>query len=131
MPDRARALLSLGRAQRRFKKWGAARETLEEAQDAFDAMGSPGWVDATRSELERVGARKPAPEGRLTPTERRVAELAAQGLANKEIAQMMVVSVKTVEFHLSNTYEKLGIRSRGELAQTLGWREPEDSTLGS
>ena len=84
-----------------------------------------------RSELARVGARRPAPEGGLTAAERRVAELAARGLANKEIAQEMVVSVKTVEFHLSNTYAKLGIRSRGELAQTLGSQEPEDETLGS
>ena len=130
-PDSARALLSLGRAQRRFRKWGAARETLEEAESAFDELGSPGWVDVARSELERVGARRPAPEGGLTATERRVAELAAQGLTNKEIAQEMVVSVKTVEFHLSNTYAKLGIRSRGELARYLGPEQPEDETLGS
>ena len=130
-PDRARALLSLGRAQRRFRKWGAARETLEEAASAFDELGSPGWADVARSELDRVGARRPAPEGGLTATERRVAELAARGLTNKEIAQEMVVSVKTVEFHLSNTYAKLGIRSRGELARYLGTEKPEDETLGS
>ena len=130
-PDSARALLSLGRAQRRFRKWGAARETLEEAESAFDELGSPGWADVARSELERVGARRPAPEGGLTATERRVAERAARGLTNKEIAQEMVVSVKTVEFHLSNTYAKLGIRSRGELARYLGTEQPEDETLGS
>ena len=130
-PDRARTLLSLGRAQRRFRKWGVARGTLEDAAAAFDELGSPGWADVARSELARVGARRPAPEGGLTAAERRVAELAASGLANKEIAQEMVVSVKTVEFHLSNTYAKLGIRSRGELAQTLGSQDPEDETLGS
>ena len=130
-PDRARTLLSLGRAQRRFRKWGVARGTLEDAAAAFDELGSPGWADVARSELARVGARRPAPEGGLTAAERRVAELAAGGLANKEIAQEMVVSVKTVEFHLSNTYGKLGIRSRGELAQSLGSHEPEEETLGS
>jgi len=72
-----------------------------------------------RSELARVGARRPALDGELTPAERGVAELAARGLANKEIAQEMVVSVKTVEFHLSNTYAKLGIRSRTQLAARL------------
>ncbi len=130
-PERARTLLSLGRAQRRFRKWGAARDTLEEAADAFDELGSPGWAAVARSELARVGARRPAPDGGLTATERRVAELAAHGLANKEIAKEMVVSVKTVEFHLSNTYAKLGIRSRAELAQTLGWHAREDEIPGS
>ncbi len=98
---------------------------------AFDELGSTGWADEARSELTRVGARRPTPDGGLTPAERRVAELAARGLANKEIAQTMVVSVKTVEFHLSNTYAKLGIRSRGELAQNLGWRAPEPEPPGS
>ena len=60
---------------------------------AFDELGSPGWADAARSELARVGARRPAPSGELTPAERRVAELAADGLANKEIAQALVVTV--------------------------------------
>src|SRR4029079_9656390 len=130
-PDSARARVRVGRAQRRFSKWGAARETLEEAAAAFDELGSPGWVDVARSVCARVGARGPALDGELTPAERGVAELAARGLANKEIAQEMVVSVKTVEFHLSNTYAKLGIRSRGGLAQSLGSHEPEDETLGS
>ena len=117
--DAARSLLTLGREQRRARKWGAARATLERAAGAFDELGSPGWADHARSELERVGARRRAPAGELTPTERRVAELAAQGLANKEIAQALVVSVSTVEFHLSNTYAKLGVRSRTQLATRL------------
>jgi DNA-binding CsgD family transcriptional regulator len=117
--DAARSLLALGREQRRSRKWGAARATLERAAAAFDALGSPGWAEEARSELERVGARRPSPAGELTPTERRVAELAVQGLANKEIAQALVVSVSTVEFHLSNTYSKLGVRSRTQLAGRL------------
>jgi DNA-binding CsgD family transcriptional regulator len=117
--DAARSLLALGRAQRRHRKWGAARATLERAAAAFDEQGSPGWAEAARSELGRVGARRPSPAGELTPAERRVAELAAQGLTNKEIAQTLVVSVNTVEFHLSNTYAKLGVRSRTELASRL------------
>ena len=117
--DSARSLLALGRAQRRHRKWGAARETLERAAAAFDELGSPGWAEAARSELGRVGARRPSPAGELTPTEHRVAELAAQGLANKEIAQALVVTVSTVEFHLSNIYAKLGVRSRTQLAARL------------
>jgi DNA-binding CsgD family transcriptional regulator len=117
--DEARTLLSLGRAQRRAKKWGAARVVLERTVAAFEAIGSPGWADDARAELERVGARKPAASGGLTATERRVADLAVEGLANKEIARTLVVTVNTVEFHLRNTYAKLGIRSRVQLASRL------------
>ncbi len=117
--DEARTLLALGRAQRRAKKWGAARDVLERAVAAFETIGSPGWAEDARAELERVGARRPAPGGGLTTTERRVAELAVEGLANKEIARTLVVTVNTVEFHLRNTYAKLGIRSRVQLASRL------------
>jgi DNA-binding NarL/FixJ family response regulator len=117
--DAARSLLALGRAQRRHRKWGAARRTLERAEAAFDELGSPGWVEEVRAENVRVGARRPPPSGELTPAERRVAELAADGLANKEIAQALFVSVKTVEGHLSHVYVKLGVRSRAQLARRL------------
>ena len=117
--DAARSLLALGRAQRRLKKWGAARTALDRAAASFDEMGSPGWAEDARHELERVGARRPAHAGELTATERRVAELAADGLANKEIARTLVVSVSTVEYHLSNAYAKLGIRSRAQLGARL------------
>ncbi|HEV8461905.1 MAG TPA: helix-turn-helix transcriptional regulator [Gaiellaceae bacterium] len=117
--DAARSLLLLGRALRRHRKWGSARRSLQEAAAAFAQIGSPGWVDETRSELSRVGARRPAGAGRLTSAERRVAELARDGLANKEIAQALFVSVKTVEGHLSHAYAKLGVRSRAQLARRL------------
>jgi DNA-binding NarL/FixJ family response regulator len=123
--DEARTLLVLGRAQRRARKWGAARHTLESAAAAFDAIGSPGWAEDARSELGRVGARRPASPGRLTPTEQRVASLAAEGLSNKEIARALVVTVNTVEFHLRNAYGKLGIRSRGQLATQLQDEGPD------
>jgi DNA-binding CsgD family transcriptional regulator len=118
--DAARTRLVLGRALRRHRKWGAARSMLLLAAEAFDELGSPGWAASTRSDVERVGARRPPPAGALSPAERRVAELAAQGLANKEIAQALVVTVSTVEYHLSKTYAKLGIRSRSQLAARLG-----------
>ncbi len=115
--DAARSLLLLGRGQRRHKKWAASRASLEHAVAAFDEIGSPGWADDARSELARVGARRPGAAGQLTPTEKRVVELATEGLSNKEIAQTLVVTVNTVETHLSHAYAKLGVRSRAQLRQ--------------
>ena len=117
--DHARTLLGLGRARRRARKWGAARRTLEQAASRFDELGSPGWADAARAELARIGARKPQQTGELTPAEQRVAELATEGLSNKEIAQALFVTVNTVEAHLSHAYAKLGIRSRAQLARAF------------
>jgi DNA-binding CsgD family transcriptional regulator len=117
--DRALAMLDLGRAQRRAKKWGAARASLEQAVAELDELGSPGWAEQARSELARIGARRPQPTGELTPAERRVVELAVDGLANKEIARTLFVSVRTVEVHLKHAYAKLGIRSRTQLARRL------------
>ena len=114
--DAARSLLSLGRAQRRVRKWGVARDSLERAVAAFDALGSTGWAEHARSELARVGARRPSPSGELTPTEQRVVELAADGSSNKEIAAALFISVRTVEAHLTHAYAKLGVRSRNQLA---------------
>jgi DNA-binding NarL/FixJ family response regulator len=118
--DQARTLLFLGRAQRRHRKWAAARRSLDEAAEVFDTLGADGWAGQARAELERTGARRPVPKGDLTPTEERVARLAASGLSNKEIAAELVVSVYTVEKHLSHVYTKLGVRSRAQLATALG-----------
>jgi DNA-binding NarL/FixJ family response regulator len=116
--DAARCLLSLGRAQRRSKRWRGARETLEQAAVAFAALGATGWAERARGELARVGARRPRADGHaLTPSERRVVELAAEGLANKQIANTLFVTVNTVEVHLAHAYAKLGVRSRTQLAQ--------------
>ena len=117
--DRARTLILLGRAQRRRKKWAAARRALEEAVAGFEELSSIGWVEEARSELARVGARRPRPKGELTPAERRVVDLAVEGLSNKEIARALFVAVNTVEVHLSHAYAKLGIRTRTQLARAL------------
>ena len=114
--DHARTLLAMGRAQRRLKKWGHARRSLQASVAAFDALGSAGWVAQARSELARVGARRPSAAGELTATERTVADLAAAGRSNREIAQALHITIKTVEAHLSHTYAKLGVRSRAQLA---------------
>ena len=115
----ARSLLTLGRVQRRNRKWAASRRSLEEAAAAFGELGSSGWADEARSELARVGARRPRGLGELTPAEARVVELATEGRSNKEIATILYVSVKTVELHLSHAYKKLGVRSRSQLAPRL------------
>ncbi len=117
--DQARSLFFLGRVQRRHRKWAAARRSLAEAASVFEGLGGVGWAEQVRAELERTGARRPVPEGGLTPTEERVARLAAAGLSNKEIAAELVVSVYTVEKHLSHVYAKLGVRSRAQLAPAL------------
>jgi DNA-binding CsgD family transcriptional regulator len=117
--DAARSRLAVGRTQRRFKQWGAARASLEQAAAAFEAIGSGGWAERAQAELSRVGARRPRPTGELTPTEERVVALAAEGLANKQIAQTLFVTVHTVEVHLSRAYQKLGVRSRSQLAARL------------
>lgn len=117
--DASRTLLAVGRAQRRLKKWSAARAALDSAASTFDQIGARGWAERARSELERVGGRRPKADGQLTQAERRTAELAAQGLSNKEIARTLFVTVHTVEVHLSHAYAKLGIRSRSQLARGL------------
>jgi DNA-binding CsgD family transcriptional regulator len=120
--DRPRTLLALGRSQRRLRKWGVARAALDQATAEFDALGSPGWAEQARAERARVGGRRPRTDGGLTPAERRVVELAVDGLANKEIARSLFVSVRTVEVHLKNAYAKLGVRSRTQLARRLSER---------
>jgi DNA-binding CsgD family transcriptional regulator len=116
--DSARCLLALGRSQRRAKQWRAARDTLEQSVAAFGELGSKGWAQRAQSELDRVGGRR-RDDGRLTPSERRVAELAAEGLSNKQIAASLYVAVNTVEVHLSRAYAKLGVSSRNQLAARL------------
>jgi DNA-binding CsgD family transcriptional regulator len=120
--DAARALLVLGRAQRRAKKRAAARDSLEQARAGFEQLGCPGWTQAAAAELDRIAGRRAAPGGGLTPGERRVAELVASGLSNKQVAAELYVSVYTVEAHLSQAYAKLGIGSRTQLARALSPR---------
>jgi DNA-binding CsgD family transcriptional regulator len=120
--DAARTLLAAGRAQRRHRKWKAARGSLEHAASRFAELGSSGWEEAARSELARVSARRPRSAGELTDAERRVVELAVEGLSNKEIARTLVVAVATVEGHLSRAYAKLGVHSRTQLAARLADR---------
>ncbi len=117
--DRARTLLSCGRAARRSKKWATARQTLTQAAEVFAAIGGEGWVAAAEAELSRLGGRKPRASGELTPAEWRIVELVADGLTNKQIAIRLHVTVGTVETHLKHIYGKLGVRSRVQLVRRL------------
>lgn len=118
--DAARSMLALGRLERRLRRWGDARKTLEQATARFEEIDADGWAADARSELTRVGGRRRRAPGELTPAERQIVELALGGLSNKEIAGRLVVSVHTVERHLSHVYAKLGVRSRTQLASRLG-----------
>ena len=116
--ERARTRLLAGEAFRRFKQRGRAREMFEAALAAFETAGAPSWAARARDGLARVG-RPGAGGDALTETERRLAELAASGLTNHEVAARAFVSVKTVEANLTRVYRKLGVRSRVGLANAL------------
>jgi DNA-binding CsgD family transcriptional regulator len=113
--DRARTLLVLGVVRRRARRRKAAREALEQACAEMERLGAKRWLERGRAELTRLGGRPPS-DGALTPSERKVAALVAQGRTNREVAAELVLSEKTVESHLSHVYRKLGVRSRSELA---------------
>jgi DNA-binding CsgD family transcriptional regulator len=119
----AKALAALGAALRHGRKPTEAREPLKRALELADACGSPPLAERARSELYAAGARPrtTALSGveALTASEKRVAGLAAEGQTNRDIAQNLFVTPKTVEVHLSNAYRKLGIRSRRELSGVL------------
>jgi len=115
--ERGLNLLVFGRLLRRAKRRGAAAEALTEAVAVFEQLGAPTWRAQARSELDRVGMRRTPQE--LTATERRVAELAAGGMTNKEVAAALFISPKTVEANLARAYSKLGIKSRAELGARI------------
>jgi ATP/maltotriose-dependent transcriptional regulator MalT len=116
--ERARLLLVKGQLERRANRKLAAKESLTESLAVFEQLGSPPWAERAQSEIHRLGLRhRPADE--LTASERRIAELAASGLTNRQVAEAAFVSPKTVEANLSRVYRKLGIRSRAELGARM------------
>jgi DNA-binding CsgD family transcriptional regulator len=122
----AYTLVELGGAIRRAGRPTKARDSLREALAIAEEIGARRVARLAREELQRAGDRATARHNRgdqLTPSERRVAELAARGRTNREIANELFVTVKAVEWHLGNAYRKLDIRGRGALAQALGTRE--------
>jgi DNA-binding CsgD family transcriptional regulator len=122
--ERARTLLALGQVQRRLKRKRVAREALTAALAIFEELGAPLWAAKTRAELARISGRVRG-SGELTETERRIAELVAEGRSNKEVAAALFITVRTVEWNLTKIYEKTGVRSRTELAGRLVGRRPQ------
>ncbi len=120
---RAEALVDLGAALHRDGRGVSARPVLREGMEQAHRCGATPLADRAASELRAAGGRPRRRAGSgadaLTASERRVAELAAAGVSNKEIAQSLFVTLRTVELHLSNAYSKLGIRSRHELGGAL------------
>jgi DNA-binding CsgD family transcriptional regulator len=133
MLERAHSLAEWGAALRRAGRRAAARETLADALDLAARCGARPLAARVREELNAAGAR-PRREWRtgaeaLTPSELRVARLAADGRTNREIAHELYVTLKTVEGHLSRAYTKLGIEGRAQLPDALGAEKTRVATL--
>jgi DNA-binding CsgD family transcriptional regulator len=114
----ARTQLAFGERLRRARRRADARALLTEAQASFAAMGATPWVTRAERELAATGVRQggdTAPDD-LTPREREVCALVAAGATNREVAATLYLSERTVEHHLRQSYRKLGVRSRSELA---------------
>ena len=125
-------LLVQGRLRRRARQRRGAAESIQQALDIFERLGAPTWIAQAQAELERVGLRRAQQE--LTATELRIAELAATGLTNRDVAAKAFMSPKTVEANLARVYRKLGIHSRAELGARIGSRpapEPERPSSGT
>lgn len=127
--EAARTRLLIGEHLRRTRRPREARDPLGRALAVFERVGAEPWARRARRELAATGERRTtpspdagAPQESLTPQEVRVAFAVADGLTNAEVAQLLFLSVKTVEFHLSRVYRKLDVRSRGGLARALAAR---------
>jgi DNA-binding CsgD family transcriptional regulator len=123
----ARLEMSFGAWLRRQRRITESRPHLRSARDAFDALGLQPWADKARAELRASGERdaEPAPRTQpLTPQELQIAQMAAAGLSNREIADRLFLSHRTVGAHLYRVFPKLGIVSRSELARALESIEP-------
>jgi ATP/maltotriose-dependent transcriptional regulator MalT len=117
--ERARTLLAWGGRQHRARRRVDARDRMREALSEFERLGAVPWAERTRAELRAAGALRREPVGdpdELTAQEVRVAVAVARGATNREVAGELFLSPKTIEFHLSRVYRKLGISSRTELA---------------
>jgi DNA-binding CsgD family transcriptional regulator len=119
--SQARTQLSYGEFLRRSRRRIDARTPLRAALDVFTEVGAQPWADRARQELRASGetARKrdPSTSLQLTPQEQQVASLVGRGHSNADVAAQLFLSRRTVEFHLSNAYQKLGVRSRGDLVR--------------
>lgn len=137
--EEARTRLCLGEHLRRRRQLGAAREALSAALRVFTRLGAAAWAQRAEAELRATGTRTPPPRRdgpaasaagtgtprrgaatlQLTPQELQVALVVAGGATNAEAAAQLFLSPKTIEYHLSNAYRKLRIRSRAELVRAV------------
>jgi ATP/maltotriose-dependent transcriptional regulator MalT len=130
--EHARALTDLGAALRRANRRKEAGTVIQDGLDLAARCGARPLAERARTELRAAGGRSSEPAGngleQLTASERRVAELAADGHSNAEIAQALFVTRKTVETHLGHVYRKFDISGRGKLARVLADRAPTVET---
>ncbi|WP_428342124.1 helix-turn-helix transcriptional regulator [Mycobacterium sp.] len=117
--ERARTQLLVGQLQRRQRQKNAAAATLREALVTFEELGTPLWAARASTELARIHSTTTTKSGVLTASEHRVAELAATGMTNRDVAAALFITPKTVEANLARIYRKLGIRSRAELGRHM------------
>jgi DNA-binding CsgD family transcriptional regulator len=131
--ERARALADLGALLRRRNRRTEARELLREALDAAHRAGARPLAEYAETELRATGARPRRVVLRgvdsLTASERRIAEFAGQGLSNREIAQTLFITARTVEGHLTSIFRKLQVASRDELPAALSGGAPVPAYL--
>jgi DNA-binding CsgD family transcriptional regulator len=133
--EHARALVDLGAALRRENRRTEARQRLREGVDLALRCGAFGLAGRANEEIAATGPRprKILQTGldALTTSERRVGQLAADGMTNKEIAQTLFVTIKTVEVHLSHAYRKLEISSRAQLQHALLTPAPNSASASA
>ena len=122
----ARVQLAYGEWLHRRRRDADSRSPLRAARDVFDALGTIPWSERARIQLRAAGEtshrRQPGPSDELTPQELQIAQLAARGLTNREIGQMLYLSHRTISSHLYRIFPKLGVSSRSELASALAPR---------
>jgi DNA-binding CsgD family transcriptional regulator len=137
--ERARTQLAYGERLRRDRRRADAREQLSEALETFERLGAAPWANRARVELRATGGA--AAEGdaaekeavaaaglqELTAHELQIARLVAYGMTNREVAAKLFLSPKTIEYHLSQIYRKLDLRSRTQLASLMAQEMPEPS----
>jgi DNA-binding CsgD family transcriptional regulator len=121
--DAARTELCFGESLRRRGRRREAREHLRTSLETFERQGASLWVERARSELKATGEKLDrhgvAVQQRLTPQELQIALAVSEGKTNREVGGQLFLSPKTVEFHLSSVYRKLGVGSRAELTRLL------------
>lgn len=131
--ERARIALAQGMSLRRMRRYNEARVVLGSAAEGFDRIGSRPWAERARAELRASGATVKQSRGETIPLsaqERRIADIAASGKTNKEIAVQLNLSPRTVEAHLSRAFRKLGITRRAALGQALLEQDSEPYAVG-